>query len=134
MSDSPLALEHESALEHPSPLQHHFATMDQQRDASSLGMWLFLGTEVMFFGGMFCAYLIYRYWYFNEFAIGSRSISLWTWDSQYHCSYLQQFDGGVGGTRGADGKAKAADHSAASHHGFWTRIPWNQRNRVVSEV
>ena len=37
-------------------------TMEQQRDAvSSLGMWLFLATEIMFFGGMFCAYLIYRW-------------------------------------------------------------------------
>jgi cytochrome c oxidase subunit 3 len=50
--------------------------MDQQKNAASLGMWLFLGTEVMFFGGMFVAYLIYRFWYYNEFAAGSRSISL----------------------------------------------------------
>jgi cytochrome c oxidase subunit 3 len=41
-------------------------------------MWLFLATEIMFFGGMFCAYLIYRYWYYNEFAAGSRSLDL-TW-------------------------------------------------------
>jgi len=39
-------------------------------------MWLFLGTEIMFFGGMFCAYLIYRYWYYNEFAAGSRSLDI----------------------------------------------------------
>jgi len=39
-------------------------------------MWLFLATEIMFFGGMFCAYLIYRMNYFNEFAAGSRSLSL----------------------------------------------------------
>ncbi|MBZ5571903.1 MAG: cytochrome c oxidase subunit 3 family protein [Acidobacteriia bacterium] len=39
-------------------------------------MWLFLATEIMFFGGMFCAYLIYRMWYFNEFAAGSRSLNL----------------------------------------------------------
>ena len=70
MSDSPIA------LEHPTELQHHFADMDQQKNAASLGMWLFLGTEVMFFGGMFVAYLIYRFWYYNEFAAGSRSISL----------------------------------------------------------
>ena len=38
-------------------LQHHFADMEQQRTASSLGMWLFLATEIMLFGGMFCAYL-----------------------------------------------------------------------------
>ncbi|MBA3913782.1 MAG: cytochrome c oxidase subunit 3 family protein [Acidobacteriales bacterium] len=39
-------------------------------------MWLFLGTEIMFFGGMFCAYLIYRYWHPAEFAAGSRSLNL----------------------------------------------------------
>jgi cytochrome c oxidase subunit 3 len=50
--------------------------MEQQQDAVTLGMWLFLATEIMFFGGMFCAYLIYRGWYPNEFAAGSRSIVL----------------------------------------------------------
>jgi cytochrome c oxidase subunit 3 len=41
-------------------LQHHFADMEQQRDSSTLGMWIFLVTEIMFFGGLFAAYLIYR--------------------------------------------------------------------------
>ncbi|HKS74284.1 MAG TPA: cytochrome c oxidase subunit 3 family protein [Terriglobales bacterium] len=62
--------------EHPPGLQHHFVDMVQQQNAVSLGMWLFLATEIMFFGGMFCAYLIYRDLYFNEFAAGSRSIDL----------------------------------------------------------
>ncbi len=39
-------------------------------------MWWFLGTEIMFFGGMFCAYLVYRRWYFPEFAASSRSLDL----------------------------------------------------------
>jgi cytochrome c oxidase subunit 3 len=72
LSDSPVAVEH-----HGPELRHHFATAAQQRDAASLGMWLFLGTEIMFFGGMFLAYLIYRLWYFNEFAAGSRSLDIW---------------------------------------------------------
>lgn len=72
MSHSPSAVE-----QHNPALRHHFADMEQQRQASSLGMWVFLATEVMFFGGMFCAYLIYRYWYFNEFAAGSRSLDIW---------------------------------------------------------
>jgi len=62
--------------EHGPELRHHFATVEQQRQAASLGMWLFLATEVMFFGGMFCAYLVYRYWYFNEFAAASRSVAI----------------------------------------------------------
>ena len=59
---------------HSPALLHHFATEEQQRDASNLGMWIFLGTEVMFFGGLFCAYLIYRLLYFGDFAAASRSI------------------------------------------------------------
>lgn len=39
---------------------HHFDDADQQRDASALGMWLFLVTEIMFFGGLFTAYVVYR--------------------------------------------------------------------------
>ena len=65
--DSPLVLEHEERPE----LRHHFADVAQQRNAASLGMWWFLGTEIMFFGGMFCGYLIYRRAYFPEFAAGS---------------------------------------------------------------
>ena len=60
---------------HNPALLHHFATEEQQKDASNLGMWIFLGTEVMFFGGLFCAYLIYRHWYFGDFGAASTSIS-----------------------------------------------------------
>ena len=75
MSDNPAAIGtsvHEET--HNPALLHHFATEQQQRDASSLGMWIFLGTEVMFFGGLFCAYLIYRGWYYPSFAAASASI------------------------------------------------------------
>ncbi len=72
MSNSPIAVE-----QHGPELRHHFVDTEQQRDAASLGMWLFLATEIMFFGGMFCAYLVYRYWYYNEFAAGSRSLDIW---------------------------------------------------------
>ena len=44
---------------HPA-LQHHFENMEQQREAGTLGMWVFLVTEIMFFGGMFLAYTLYR--------------------------------------------------------------------------
>ena len=50
--------------------------MEQQKEASTLGMWVFLGTEIMFFGGMFLAYLVYRLKYYNEFAAGSQSIDI----------------------------------------------------------
>jgi len=46
--------------EHPAHLQHHFDTPVQQYDSAKLGMWLFLATEILLFGGLFCAYAIYR--------------------------------------------------------------------------
>ncbi len=61
---------------HNPALLHHFATEEQQRNSASLGMWIFLATEVMFFGGLFCAYLIYRRWYFGDFAAASSSINV----------------------------------------------------------
>jgi cytochrome c oxidase subunit 3 len=60
---------------HSPALLHHFATEEQQRNASNLGMWIFLATEVMFFGGLFCSYLIYRHWYFGDFGAASKSIN-----------------------------------------------------------
>src|SRR5687768_10750719 len=41
-------------------LQHHFEDMGQQHEASTLGMWFFVAQEILFFGGIFCAYFIYR--------------------------------------------------------------------------
>jgi cytochrome c oxidase subunit 3 len=46
---------------HHRYLQHHFDNMPQQAEASTLGMWVFLVTEIMFFGGLFMAYLVYRH-------------------------------------------------------------------------
>ena len=46
--------------EHSPHLQHHFDTPEQQFDAGKLGIWLFLATEILLFGGLFCAYAIYR--------------------------------------------------------------------------
>ena len=56
--------DHGDAHAHHHPdLQHHFDTLGQQHEAATLGMWLFLITEVMFFGGLFLAYMLYRIWY-----------------------------------------------------------------------
>ncbi len=60
----------------PRALQHHFDTMDQQRDASSLGMWVFLVTEILFFGGLFLAYTVYRAQYPRAFAEASRHLDI----------------------------------------------------------
>jgi cytochrome c oxidase subunit III len=59
-----------------TPLQHHFEDLDQQREASDLGMWVFLATEVLFFGGLFLIYTIYRHTYPDAWAEASRTMSL----------------------------------------------------------
>ena len=61
------------AAHHPA-LQHHFDTMAQQNEAAVIGMWVFLRTEILFFGGVFVAYMIDRIWYFDAFAEASRSL------------------------------------------------------------
>jgi len=55
---------------------HHFETEEQQREAASFGMWLFLLTEIMFFGGLFMAYLLYRNWYHDAFVAASNTLSI----------------------------------------------------------
>ena len=61
---APVAIHPQPAAEHPAThpwLQHHFDSMEQQAEASTLGMWVFLCTEILFFGGLFMAYLVYRH-------------------------------------------------------------------------
>ena len=56
----------------PTALQEQFSEMPQQKQAATLGMWTFLATEVLFFGAMFLAYLIYRRAYPEAFALAGR--------------------------------------------------------------
>jgi cytochrome c oxidase subunit III len=48
-------------------LAHHFEDINQQRSAAILGMWVFLATEVMFFGGLFLAFAVARFLYAENF-------------------------------------------------------------------
>lgn len=66
-----------SPLAHPPQLRHHFDDLGQQREAATLGMWVFLVTEVLLFGGLFAAYLVYRVWYPTVFGEASRELDLW---------------------------------------------------------
>ena len=67
---------HAEAHAHHPALQHHFETLDQQQEAATLGMWVFLVTEVMFFGGLLMAYLLYRIWYPEAWAEGSLDLDV----------------------------------------------------------
>src|SRR5512132_4009859 len=69
-----LATTHEHHA-HPA-LQHHVENMEQQREAGTLGMWVFLVTEIMFFGGMFLACTLYRYNDPGAFAAASNHVDI----------------------------------------------------------
>jgi cytochrome c oxidase subunit 3 len=79
VSDSPaiangaLAGEHH---EHPPYQRHHFQSVEQQAYTTNFAMWLFLLTEIMFFGGLFTAYLIFRNWYYPAFVAASHQLNI----------------------------------------------------------
>ena len=56
-------------------LQHHFEDLGQQHEASTLGMWMFLATEILFFGGVLLAYWVYRTLYPQAWALGAGLLS-----------------------------------------------------------
>jgi len=67
------AIAHEA---NPTGFAHQFEDLEQQRDASRLGMWVFLATEILFFGGLFAAYTIYRSLHPQAFIIGSHLLEV----------------------------------------------------------
>ena len=59
-----------------SALAHQFEDIDQQHETDTLGIWVFLVTEIMFFGGLFASYTIYRSFYLPAFEAGSRLLNI----------------------------------------------------------
>ena len=57
-------------------LREQFETPGQQKEISTLGMWIFLVTEIMFFGGLFLAYAIYRREFAGAFAVASNTLDV----------------------------------------------------------
>ncbi len=69
---------HPTSTPHPDFLQHHFVDAEQQFDTAKFGMWVFIVTEVLFFGGLFAAYIIFRVLYPGLFEAASTELnSLW---------------------------------------------------------
>ncbi len=75
MSDAAAALHAPHDAHHPR-LVHHFEDLPGQKAASSLGMWLFLAQEVLFFGGLFLAYTVYRMRFHEAFAAGAHHLNV----------------------------------------------------------
>jgi len=60
---------------HPA-LAHQFDSLGQQTEAATLGMWVFLVTEVLFFGGLFLTYAVYRSFYPAAFSAASHELDI----------------------------------------------------------
>jgi cytochrome c oxidase subunit 3 len=75
MSEDAAVLHHAADAHHPR-LVHHFEDLHGQKEASSLGMWLFLAQEVLFFGGLFLAYTVYRWRFHEAFALGAHHLNV----------------------------------------------------------
>ncbi|MEX0646660.1 MAG: cytochrome c oxidase subunit 3 family protein [Balneolaceae bacterium] len=69
MSDTTTA--EERKVQH---VQHHFVDGEQQFETAKLGMWVFLVTEILFFGGLFAAYIVYRSWYPELYTMASTEL------------------------------------------------------------
>src|SRR5437763_620797 len=76
MRRSPLSSDMTTTEQHHQALVPQFDSLEQRKEASTLGMWAFLLTEIMMFGGLFAAYLIYRLKYYDAFVAGSSSIDV----------------------------------------------------------
>ena len=61
--------------DHPPHLAHHFDTPEQQFDSAKMGMWAFLATEILMFGGLFCAYAVYRFNNPDVFRVGEHHLN-----------------------------------------------------------
>jgi len=59
--------EKEEVLSPNFHVAHHFRDANTQFDSGRMGVWLFLVTEILFFGGLFCAFAVFRSWYFDAF-------------------------------------------------------------------
>jgi cytochrome c oxidase subunit III len=63
-------------MSYPAHLAHHFSTAEQQRDSAKLGLWIFLVTEILLFGGLFVAYAVFRAWNPDMFHNAHKALDL----------------------------------------------------------
>ncbi len=68
---------HDSQVIAGHDLHPHYSDLDQQRETATLGMWVFLITEIIFFGGLFVSYMVYRTAHYRAWLIGSEHMEFW---------------------------------------------------------
>ena len=121
---------HAVATEHPPQLRHHFDDMDQQFDSATFGMWVFLLTEIMFFGGMFGAYTVYRSMYPEAFAATSNFMNPAFGAANTAVLIVSSLTMALAVRAAHLGQQKAPAIDAGAHHDFRHRVPGDQGLRI----
>ena len=108
--------------------------MGQQKEAAVLGMWVFLLTEILFFGGLFMAYMLYRTWYFDAFAEASRSLDIF-WGALNTAVLIgSSLTMALAVRCGADQQAEGDGQLADPDDGPRLRVPGREGDRVHGQV
>ena len=116
-------------------LAHHFDTPEQQFNSAKLGMWVFLGTEVLMFGGLFCVYSIYRHNYPLVFKFASEDISQHVLGHAQHAHPdHEQLDDGLGSAGCSAQSEKAAGCLPEPDIDRRGGVPGHQGNRMAREM
>src|SRR5205807_10000293 len=76
ISRHPLDGKEEHRVHRTGELYGHFETLEQQKESAAFGMWIFLVTEVLFFGGLFLTYTINRHAFGTAFGAGSNTLDI----------------------------------------------------------
>ncbi len=113
--------------------RHHFETEQQQREAGTFGMWLFLLTEIMFFGGLFFAYLLYRNWYNPAFVAASNQLSIPLGTVNTAVLITSGFFMALG-VWAAEVRKRGLLVIFDSDHHLGLRLPWREVLRVQGKV
>ncbi len=115
-------------------LAHQFEDLEQQQEADALGIWVFLVTEIMFFGGLFAAYAIYRWLYFAGVSGRQPHSGHSAWRREYHCPARQQSHDGALRALRADRKSPRPRFFLDRHHDSRRDFPGRQRVRIPPKI
>jgi hypothetical protein len=96
-------------------------------------MWTFLLTEIMFFGGLFMAYILYRWWYPAEFMAGSRSLDIVLGTVNTGILIGSSFTMALA-VRSAQLDRSRGRSSSSGLRSYWARLPRHQGRRVPRQV
>ena len=124
----------EAVHPHPAALAHQFDDLEQQQEVATLGMWVFLATEILFFGGLFATYLVYRHWYPEAFTAGSRELLVWAGTTNTAVLITSSLTMALAVQAAQTGQRRTLMSLPRAHDGARVRVPRHQGLRVLHGI